>query len=37
MSYYDRVDVSEIINVTKTSTLKEFGICHDWYFLNLVF
>ena len=30
----DRVDVSEEIDVNKTSTSKECYICHYWYFLN---
>ena len=34
MIYYDRIDVSEGIDVNKTSESKECGICHSWYFLN---
>ena len=34
MSYYDRIDVSEEIDVNKTSGSKECDICHYWYFLN---
>ena len=34
MLYYDRTDVSERIDVNKTSTSKECDICHYWYFLN---
>ena len=34
MSHYDRIDVSEGIDVTKTSASKECDICHYWYFLN---
>ena len=34
MLYYDRIDVSEGIDVNKTSKLKECDICHYWYFLN---
>ena len=34
MLYYDRIDVSEGIDVNKTSTSKECDICHYWYFLN---
>ena len=37
MLYYDRIDVSEEIDLNKTSASKEFGICHYWYFLNKVF
>ena len=32
--YYDRIDVSEGINVNTTSESKECGICHYWYFLD---
>ena len=32
MLYYDRIDVSEGININKTSASKEFDICHYWYF-----
>ena len=32
--YYDRIDVSEIIVVNKTSESKDCDICHYWYFLN---
>ena len=39
MLYYDRIDVSEGIDVNKTKASKE-GVCHYWYFvtylLNLV-
>ena len=31
MLYYDRIDVSEGINVNKTSVLKECVVCHYWY------
>ena len=34
MLYYDRIDVSEGIDVNKTSASKECLICHYWYFLN---
>ena len=34
MLYYDRTEVSEAIDVNKTSTSKEGDICHYWYFLN---
>ena len=36
MLYFDRIDVSEGIDVNKTSASKEYDICHYWYFLNLV-
>ena len=32
--YYDRIDVSEGIAVTKTNESKECDICFYWYFLN---
>ena len=34
MICYDRIGVSEGIDVNKTSKLKECDICHYWYFLN---
>ena len=37
MLYYDRIDVSEGIDVKKTSVSKEWDICHYWYFLNYSF
>ena len=37
MLYYDRIDVSEGIDVDKTSASKECDICHYWYFLNYGF
>ena len=37
MLYYDRTDVSEGIDVNKTNKLKEYDICHYWYFLNKIF
>ena len=32
--YFDRIDVSEEIDVDRTSASKECVICHYWYFLN---
>ena len=32
MLYYDRIDISEGIDVNKTSESKESDICHYWYF-----
>ena len=32
--YFDRLDVSEEIDVNKTSASKECDIYHHWYFLN---
>ena len=34
MLYYDRTDVSEGIDVNKTSASKECDVCHYWYFLS---
>ena len=31
---YDRIDISEGININKTSASKEYDICDYWYFLN---
>ena len=32
--YYDRIEVSEGIDVNNTKTSKEWDICHYQYFLN---
>ena len=37
MLYYDRIDVSEGIDVDKISALKECDACHYWYFLSYSF
>ena len=37
MTYYDRIDNSEGIDVNKTSKSKECNICHSQYFLNKAF
>ena len=37
MLYYDRIDVSEGIDVNKTSASKECDIFHYWNFLNYSF
>ena len=34
MLYYDKISVSEGIDINKTSTSKECNICHHCYFLN---
>ena len=34
MLEYDRIDISEGIDVNKTSSSKECDICHHWYFLD---
>ena len=31
---YDRVDISEAIDINKTNASKECDICHYWYFLD---
>ena len=37
MLYFNRIDVSERIDVNKTSESNECDICHCWYFLNQSF
>ena len=37
MLYYDRINVSEGIDVDKTSASKKCDVCHYWYFLNCSF
>ena len=32
--YFDRIGVSEGININKTSASKEYDTCHYWYFLE---
>ena len=34
MLYYYRIEVSEGIDVNKTSESTECDVCHNWYFLN---
>ena len=34
MLYFSRIDVSEGIDVNRTSKSKEFNIFHYWYFLD---
>ena len=34
MLKYDRIDISEGIDVNKTNKSKECMLCHYWYFLN---
>ena len=34
MLYFYRIEVSEGIDVSKTSASNEGHICHYWYFLN---
>ena len=37
MLEYDRVDISEGIDVNKTNLSKECELCHCWYFKNIGF
>ena len=37
MLEYDRIDISEGINVNKTNASKECDICHYWYFKDIDF
>ena len=37
MLYFDRIDISEGMNVNKTCALKRCDICNYWYFLNYSF
>ena len=37
MLYFDRIDVSEGIDINKTSASKECDVCRYWYFLNFSF
>ena len=34
MLEYDRIDISEGIDINKTNEPKECDICHYWYFLD---
>ena len=35
MLEYDRIDISEAIDVNKTNFSKECHICHYWYFKDI--
>ena len=37
MLYFNKIDVSERMDVYKTSASKECDICYYWYFLNFSF
>ena len=37
MLEYDRINISEGIDVNKTIASKEYDICHFWYFKNIGF
>ena len=34
MLEYDKIDISEGIDINKTNASKERDICHHWYFLD---
>ena len=34
MLEYDKIDISEGIDINKTNASKECNICHYWYFLD---
>ena len=34
MLKYDRIDISEGVDVNRTDRSKECTLCHYWYFLN---
>ena len=36
MLEYDRIDISEGIDVNKTNASKECDICHYWYFKDIL-
>ena len=37
MLEYERIDISEGIDMNKTNSSKECDICHYWYFLDINF
>ena len=37
MLEYDRIDISEGIDINKTNVSKECDICHYWYFKDIGF
>ena len=37
MLEYDRLDISEVIDINKTNKSKECKICHYWYFKDIGF
>ena len=37
MLEYDRIDISEGIDINQTNASKDFDICHYWYFLDMNF
>ena len=37
MLEYDRIDISEGIDINRISISKEYDICHFWYFKDIGF
>ena len=37
MQEYDRIDISEGIDINETNLSKECDICHYWYFKDICF
>ena len=37
MLEYDRINISEGIDINRTSISKEYDICHFWYFKDIGF
>ena len=37
MMQYDKIDISEGIDVNKTSASKKSGLCHYWFFKDIGF
>ena len=37
MLQYDRIDISELIDIKKTNASKECKLCHYWYFKDIAF
>ena len=37
MLEYDRIDISEEIDINKTNLSKECDVCHYWYFKDIGF
>ena len=35
MIYYDKIDISEAIEMNKASAYKECMLCHYWYFADV--
>ena len=36
MLEYDRIDISQGIDIDKTNAIKKCDICHYWYFLDKI-